>query len=119
MYLDRVFERHGWTTLPNNPSHSITPMSSDSRLMQELENTLGPENKIDQRKLEKQMGFSYRAAIGELIYAMVVCRPDISFAVTKLSQYSNRSSACHFAALKTVFRYLMVTRDDGLIYWRK
>ena len=31
-----------------------------------------------QSELAKRMGFSYRQGIGELIYAMVSCRPDLS-----------------------------------------
>ena len=50
---------------------------------------------------EKHYGFSYRQAIGELIYAMVTCRPDISFPLIKLSQYSANPSAEHFKAVKT------------------
>ena len=97
----------------------ITPMTCDSKIIRMLKTTIGPENKIDQRKLEKEMGFLYQAAIGELIYAMVTCRPDIGFAVRKLSQYSNRPAPCHFTAVKNVFRYLLATREEGLTYWRK
>jgi hypothetical protein len=38
--------------------------------------------------MEHEMGFGYRQGIGELIYALVTCRLDISFSVIKLSQYS-------------------------------
>ena len=65
------------------------------------------------------MGFAYQAAIGELIYAMITCRSNISFAVTKLSQYSNQPAACHFTAVKNVFQYLMASKNEGLTYWRK
>ena len=64
------------------------------------------------------MGLSYRAAIGELIYALVTCRPDISYATIKLSQYSINPSACHYIAVKNIFRYLLTTKDQGLTYWR-
>ena len=56
-----------------------------------------------QKYLEKQMGFSYGAAIGEFIYAIIACRPDISFAVTKLSQYSIKPVTCHYVADKNIF----------------
>ena len=61
------------------------------------------------------MGFGYRAAIGELIYAMVTC----IFAVANLSQYSNAPAICHFQAINNVSRYLIVTKYKGLTYWRK
>ena len=71
------------------------------------------------KRLEKQHGFGYRKAIGELIYAMITCRPDISYAVIKLSQYSTRPAAIHFDAVKSVYQYLWQTKEEGITYWRK
>ena len=62
--------------------------------------------------------FSYRKAIGELIWPMVTTRIDISFPTVKLSQYSSSPAAVHYLAVKHVFRYLAGTIDDGLTYWR-
>jgi len=64
------------------------------------------------------MKFKYRQALGEALYAVVTCRPDISIAITKLSQYANRPAEIHYVALKNVFRYLRVTKKDGLYFWR-
>ena len=36
-------------------------------------------------KLERKYGFSYRQGIGEIIYTMVTCRPEISFPLITLS----------------------------------
>ena len=49
---------------------------------------------------------------------MVTCRPDLSFATIKLSQYTQSPAECHYIALKNVFRYLMITKSEGLTYWR-
>jgi hypothetical protein len=65
------------------------------------------------------MGFGYRQGIGELIYAMVTCRPDNSFPVIKLSQYSTRPTRLHFEAVKHIYRYLNATKTEGIYYWRK
>ena len=65
------------------------------------------------------MVFGYRQAIGELIYALVTCHPDISFPVIKLSQYSTRPTAIHFEAVKNIYRYLNATKDEGIYFWRK
>jgi hypothetical protein len=51
---------------------------------------------IAQRNLEKKMGFSYRSGIGQLVYAMVCCRPDLSFATVKLSQHNTCPGKIHF-----------------------
>ena len=68
---------------------------------------------------EQEVGFIYRTAVGELTYALVVVRMEISFAITKLSQYSSNPALLHYQALKNVFAYLNNTLEDGLIFWRK
>ena len=56
---------------------------------------------------------------GELIYALVVARLDISFAIIKLCQYNANPAAVHYQAIRHVFAFLNNTRaDDGLIYRR-
>jgi hypothetical protein len=64
------------------------------------------------------MNYNYQQAIGELIYAMVTCRPDISFPLIKLSQYSANPAEIHYKAVIDIFWYLHATLNDGLIYWR-
>ena len=63
-------------------------------------------------------GYSYRKAIGELICAMVICRPDISFALIKLSQYSAAPAAEHFTAVHNIYKYLKKTPTNGVYFWR-
>ena len=58
----------------------------------------------------------YREAIGSLMYASVATRPDISFAVSTLSQFLNNPGHAHWEAVKRIFRYLSGTRDYELTY---
>jgi hypothetical protein len=67
-------------------------------------------------RVKRSMGFSYRKAIGELIWAVVTCRPDLSFAVIKLSQSSNNPGRIHYNHVRHVFRYPQHTRDYELTY---
>ena len=64
------------------------------------------------------MGLNYRQGIGELIYMMVTCRPDISFPLIKLSQYSGNPAEEHYHALKQIFKYVKATINDGIYFWR-
>ena len=50
------------------------------------------------------------------MYAMLGSRPDISYAVSKVSQYSTNPNATHWAAVKRIFRYLAGTSTRGLLY---
>ena len=58
----------------------------------------------------------YREAIGSLMYASVGTRPDISFAVSTLSQFLDNPGQAHWEAVKRVFCYLLGTKDWGLTY---
>ncbi len=86
--------------------------------LKELETSSGPADEREARALEEEMGFGYRAALGELLYAYVTCRLDIGYAVAELSKFSSNPAKCHYQAIKRVFRYLRETKDFGLVYWR-
>jgi hypothetical protein len=60
--------------------------------MAALELTEGPTDDKLKKALEQEMVFSYRQVIGEAIFAMTICRIDISPAIIKLSQYSSRET---------------------------
>ena len=95
-----------------------TPLHCDKEFLARLETEPGSKDINDIKKLEKEFNFKYRTATGELIFAMISCRPDIAFAVMKLSQFNNCPSSHHFMAIKEVYRYLYATSTDGLTYWR-
>jgi len=46
--------------------------------------------------------------IAELIYALTVCRIDISIAVITFSQHSNHPAEIHYEAIKQVFAYILI-----------
>jgi hypothetical protein len=60
----------------------------------------------------------YREAIGSLMYASVATRPDITFAVSTLSQFLENPGETHWEAVKRVFRYLLGTKELALTYGR-
>jgi len=58
----------------------------------------------------------FRSLIGSLLFLAKTTRPDISFAVAKLSQFASAYSDEHWQAAKRVLRYLKGTIDLGVKY---
>jgi hypothetical protein len=114
-YVARIVAHHGWTN--EKASNKPVPMKSDSTYLAILQLAEGPDTEKERDQLEDSMGFSYRQAIGELIFAHTICRIDISIAVITLSQYSANPAKEHYQAVKAVFVYLWHTKDDGIYYW--
>jgi hypothetical protein len=50
------------------------------------------------------------------MYAMHCIRPDVAFAINRLSRYTSSSSVEHWKAIARVLGYLKKTKDLGLYY---
>lgn len=59
----------------------------------------------------------FRQLVGALQY-LSITRPDISFAINKLSQFMHKPSQLHWQALKRIVRYLKGTIFHGLLLRR-
>ena len=59
---------------------------------------------------------TYQSIIGSLLYIMLGTRPDITYAVTKLAQFSTNPSKEHMHNAKYICRYLNSTADYALVY---
>lgn len=58
----------------------------------------------------------YREAIGSLLFAARISRPDIEYAVNQASQFLTNYSYEHWQAVKRILRYLKGTIDYGIVY---
>ena len=58
----------------------------------------------------------FQQMIGSLLYIQIGTRPDLSFAVSRLTQYASNPSPDHIRLAKYVLRYLKGTSDLKLIY---
>lgn len=58
----------------------------------------------------------YQERVGALLYLSTCTRPDVSFAVGRLSRYVAAPTVQHLAAAKNVLRYLKGTANQALTY---
>jgi Reverse transcriptase (RNA-dependent DNA polymerase) len=99
-YLKKVLERFQMT----NAKATQTPLPSNWDLK---------ENKGKAMAAEVTR---YQSIIGSLLYLMIGTCPDISYAVTHLSQFSINPSEDHYKAALHICRYLASTQDYKLVY---
>ena len=116
-YIDRMMETHGWDKPPQRETKFPVPIVPS--LAERLHKVEGPKEKTaEARALESKHGFSYRNLLGELMYAYVICRVDIGYAICLLARFSTNPGDEHFHALRAVTKYLRHTKSWGLIYQR-
>ena len=116
-HITKIVEAHKWNDIL--AAMLPLPMRNDPTYQRELDTMTGPANLEDKNELEVQMGFSYCQVIGELIFTMTMCRPDILVATIKLAQHSNNPAKCHFQAVKAIMVYLYATKTTGIHFWRQ
>ena len=119
-YIEKILADKNWldASIPNNTYATHIPMHHDNEFNKNIEEAT-PIPITELSSVEKEMGFTYRQGIGELLYALIMCRPDISYPVIKLSQYSTRPARIHFEAVRGIYQYLKTTRDQGIHFWRQ
>lgn len=99
-YVDTVLERFGLT----DAKTAQTPMEAGTLLSD-------AQSPATHAQHEAMQNVPYQRAIGSLMYAATSTRPDISFAVSTLSQFMQNPGQAHWEASKRVMRYLKGTAD--------
>jgi hypothetical protein len=99
-YLEDVLERHG--LLDCNPV-SI-PMLNTEKLVPATDSDALADRA------------DYQQIVREVMFAGLVARPDIIYAVSILAQFGNNPTSTHLKAAKHLLRYLKGTIRLGIIY---
>ena len=99
-YLQKVVERFGMT----NSRYASTPLPAGYK----PEPNPGPAD----AKLRSE----FQSVIGSLLYIMLGTRPDIAYAVTKMSQFAANPSREHLDKALYICRYLAGTSKYALVY---
>ncbi|UYV77601.1 hypothetical protein LAZ67_15001684 [Cordylochernes scorpioides] len=70
----------------------------------------------DDQEIEEMNKIPYRQTIGSLMYLMTGTRPDIAYAVSRVSQFMNNPGPSHWTAVKKIFGYLKSTKNIGICF---
>ena len=99
-YLAKVLERFEMT----NAKIAPTPLPTGYK---PSENTATPNTALRSK---------YQSVIGSLLYLMLGTRPDIAYAVIKMSQFSANPSQEHLDKAMYIMRYLVGTQKYSIVY---
>ena len=111
-YVNKICDKYLQTWMRNYTSTDDRPtlLPSDPAWMKKFNAAIGnPDPKV-QARLGKTMDISYRSGVGELIWAMTTCQPDIAYAGVKLSQANACPHEHHFHGVKHALKYLYSTK---------
>jgi hypothetical protein len=97
-YVEKMLSRFGY----NNSKPAPTPYDASLVLRKNL------RIMVDQLR--------YSQIIGSLMYLASATRPDIAYAVSKLSRFVSNPGSEHWRALEWVMRYLVGTMNYGIHY---
>ena len=61
----------------------------------------------------------YQQKVGSLLFAAIATRPDITYAVSRLSRFNQRSRKIHHEAANRVFHYLLGTQNYCICYGKE
>lgn len=108
LYISKALEKFGLDKCRTMPTPAVQSSSSATPLVErEGANAQPTDLKLYQEK------------VGTLLYAAISTRPDISFAVNKLTQHMTAPTVADAKACDRVFRYLAGTKTKGLLFGRR
>ena len=115
-YIDKIMANHSWSQ-PNRSESTFREPILPS-VMHDVMTHIGSEDVTVAMSLEKEMGFSFRTVLGEMIYAYVTTQLDIGNLVADLSRFTTRPAKVYYEVLKRGMKFLRHTRTTGLVFWR-
>ena len=104
-YIDKVLKRFNMS----EAKKWFLPLSHGIRLSE----TQSPSTSDERSRMSR---IPYASAIGSIMYAMICTRPDVAFAISLTSRYQANPGESHWAAVKTILKYLKRTKEMFLVY---
>jgi transposase InsO family protein len=103
--IDKIVSVYG----QKDANPASTPIAHGAQLLNP-----DPQEELEAGERERLASLPYRSLVGSLMYVASGTRPDIMFAVSKLSRFLSCYREVHWQAAVRVVRYLKGTRDMEL-----
>ena len=107
-YLKKLFLRFNM----QDAKPASTPGNSKEKLSRE-------DCPVTQAEKDEAAKYPYRAAVGSLMFAMLLSRPDIAYEVGQVSRFLENPGRKHVMAVKRIIRYLIKTEDYCITYGKR
>ncbi|KAL0394430.1 UNVERIFIED_CONTAM: Retrovirus-related Pol polyprotein from transposon TNT 1-94 [Sesamum latifolium] len=104
-YIEKVLKR----CKMENSKRGFIPMRHRIKLSKKQSPKTGEE-------LKRMSDIPYASAVGSIQYAVQCTRPDVAYALSVTSRYQSCAREAHGSAVKTILKYLKMTKDMFLIY---
>ena len=118
-FVAKAFTKHisTWMKTSSPTPNRATPLPSGDKWLKLFNNATGETNPKRQATLAKEQQLSYRSGVGELIWAITACHPDLAYTDVKLSQSNTAPDTIHYNGLKHALKFLYNSRDNGIYFW--
>ena len=106
-YVQEIAERFGITKT------SAIPTAAGRKALSKAD---GPQTDAE---VDEMRQVPYREAVGALMWAATMTRPDISYAAHQLAKFNENPGPAHWKAVKKALQYLWRTKDMGITYGKE
>eukprot|EP00980_Cylindrotheca_fusiformis_P020026 scaffold7110_cov112-Cylindrotheca_fusiformis.AAC.1 len=102
--IDRILQMVGFDPTNNHVKLHDTP-ACDRNILDR-----------DPGGLPSTSRWNYRSVVGSLCYLQAMLRPDLTMAVQQAARFCNEPQKQHEEAVKRICRYLLKTKDKGIVF---
>ncbi len=119
-FVEKIFEHHiaTWMKTSYPTPNRSTPLLTNASWLKKFNSAVGDSDKAAQSSLAKWMQLAYQPGVGELIWPMTTCCPDLAYTSVKLSQSNTCPHKIHYHGLKHALKYLYNSHNTGIYFWR-
>ena len=108
-----LFSKHGIINSTHNIPGRDVPLDDDyTKIPVE-------EGSVKYTELDLYLEENFASIVGALIYISITARPDLAFAIGKLSRGMHKPNPRHIAMLKHTLGYIRRTQEFKMVYKRK